>query len=288
MAPRKPCSTGCGWRRGSPGENALSAAMALFWSRAPSIAASAAVMRSRSAAVARSAASAAAAGSMIERTSWMASSSVRFGSRPASQPRTSRSSRLQSARGRTWVPWRGRTLTSPLAASVLIASRTTPRPTPKRASSSCSGGSAAPTAIAPCAISPPSARSTRWMRPGLGPGLARLPADLDRAGFGRALVDFIGRLHARPVVVTETHASTRGFAATIIGCSIIACCAAERIMLIACAAAARRLVAFRADVGFDVEHVADHRLVMVSAGLPSAAIAPGAAPRCGRRSAPRG
>ena len=39
---------------------------------------------------------------------------------PTSQVRTSRSSRLQSRRGRTCVPCRGRTLTSPFAASVLI------------------------------------------------------------------------------------------------------------------------------------------------------------------------
>ena len=96
---------------------------------------------------ARAAANAAASGSMTERVSSSASSRLR--SSPSSrriQPRTSRSSRVHSCRGRTWVPWRGLTLSNPFATRIFTASRTTVRLMPSSSHSSGSAGKAAPEA----------------------------------------------------------------------------------------------------------------------------------------------
>ena len=57
----------------------------------------------------------------------------------------------------------------PLAVSILIASRTTPRLAPKRTSSSCSGGSASPGGKTPRTMSDPSPDTTAPIFPGLMP-----------------------------------------------------------------------------------------------------------------------
>ncbi len=68
---------------------------------------------------------------------------------------TSASSRCHDRRGRTRVPVRGFTSTSPLACNTLIASRTTVRLTPSSAARSSSLGSGAPLGHAPATIRRP-------------------------------------------------------------------------------------------------------------------------------------